>query len=156
MTREEVNMGILSKFKKQNKKNGFVINPNINPELKKAFDGMVNVLTTITIIEFVKAFYIDIPGVIEPAENCMYRIDEAFEENIFKDIHDTLEKKTNNYKKDYSPYLWPAISTVLIEKFNLNMKDVAIVEKVKNTVQTTMNIVMTELKDIEGEINGSK
>ena len=149
-------MGILSKFKKQNKKNGFVINPNINPELKKAFDGMVNVLTTITIIEFVKAFYIDIPGVIEPAENCMYRIDEAFEENIFKDIHDTLEKKTNNYKKDYSPYLWPAISTVLIEKFNLNMKDVAIVEKVKNTVQTTMNIVMTELKDIEGEINGSK
>lgn len=152
-------MGILSKFKKQNKKNNeFVINPNINPELKKSFYGMIDTLTSITIGEFIKAFYIDIPGVIEPAENGMYRIDEVFEESIFKDIHDILEKKTNNYKKDYSPYLWPAISIVLIEKFNLNTKDIAIVEKVKNTVQTTMNIVMTELKDtdIEGEINGAK
>ena len=146
-------MGILSKLKKNNR---VVINPNINPELKKSFDAMVNTLTSITIGEFIKAFYIDIPGVIEPAENCMYRIDEAFEEGIYKDIHDILEKKTNNYKKDYSPYLWPAISTVLIEKFNLNMKDIAIVEKVRNTVQGTMGIIASELKDIEGELNGTK
>lgn len=41
-------------------------------------------------------------------------------------------------------------------KFNLNMKDIAISEKVKNTVEATNNIIMSELKDIEGEINGAK
>jgi hypothetical protein len=155
-------MGIFSKLSKKKKENdNFHINPNDSPELKEAFDAMINELTSFAIGEFIKSFYIDIPGVVESAGDNGYNIDEEFEYGIFKDVQSLLEKSTDNYKKDYGKFLWPSIVAVLIERFNLNMKDVAIRNKIDTTTKSIMNVILEGLKTIDteslkGESNGAK
>ena len=156
-------MGVFSKLLKKEKQNNmdFHINPYDSPELKEVFDAMINGLTSFAIGEFIKSFYIDIPGVVESAGDNGYNIDEEFEDGIFKDVQSLLEKSTDNYKKDYGPFLWPSIIAVLIEKFNLNVKDVAIRNKIDTTTKSIMNTIQEELKTIDieslkGDSNGTE